>query len=59
MGMQTSGRDGEMNVTASQRQSNLILDNLQLLANIITLYRSRFKAQALLKLFMFVQLTAD
>lgn len=37
-----------MNVTTSQRQSDLILDNLQLPANITTLHRSRprFKAQA-------------
>lgn len=57
--MQTWGRDDEMNVTASQRKSNLILDNLQLPANIIMRHRSRlrFKAQALLKLFM--QPTAD
>lgn len=46
--MQTLGGEDEVNVTASQRQSHLMLDNLQLPANIITLHRIRlrFKAQA-------------
>lgn len=48
MGMQTLGGGDEMNVTAGQRQSDLILDDLQLSANIIMPHRSRlrFKAQA-------------
>lgn len=55
--MQTLGGEHEMNVTASQRQSDLILDNLQLPANITTLHRSRLRFK--LKRFMLAQPTKD
>lgn len=59
-GPQTSGTEDDVNVTASQRQSCLIPDNLTLPVNIITLRRSRlrFKAQALLEPLILARPTA-